>query len=296
MRIIIRFIIIANALVLSGLAILLSVNHVFESSARLNEALDKAGVYQALSKSVQDNFQKNLTQAGVADPLVMTSVSKVITPAQIQKLLQPTIISIASWLKSPASATELPQTTIDLTTVKSALDTQFAKDLDAAKAAALSFEVTKAIPDSLDLTPTAQLEDGGGTQATTKPNEANNKALTDIKANYDRAKAWQLPMLISALALSALLLVLNIKRGRAKLTKLAWSFLGAGLIVAGLSYGAPVVVGGVGNGQDTAKVVAGLMPVLLEDARIYGLIYLVISVVLGIVALVFMRPASSKRK
>lgn len=296
MRLISKLLIIANILLLTGLAVLLSVSHVFESSARLNEALDKAGLYEALSKTVQSTFQQNLTQAGVGDPLVMASVTKVITPAQVQKALQPTIISIAGWLKSPAGSADLPNTVIDLTTIKTALSAQFSKDLDSAKATAISFEMTKAIPDTLNLTPAAQIAATDDSQTMIKSSDSNNKTLAEVKANYDRAKSWLIPMIVGAVATTALLFVINLRRGRAKLTKIAWSFLGAGLISSGLSYGAPLLSGSVGSGQDAGKVLAGLAPVMLEDAKIYGVIYLVVAVILMLVSFIFIRPSDKKNK
>ncbi len=297
MRLINKLLIIASALILTGLALLLSVSHVFESSARLNEALNKAGVYEALSKTVQNNFQQNLTQAGVDDPIVMKSVERVITPEHIQKVLQPTIISLVNWLKSPPGSTELPKTTIELTTIKSDLNAQFSKDLDRTKADIINFEVTKAIPDTLSLTPAAQLANGDGTQTSVQSGgNDNNKTLASLKANYDKAKSWFIPMLISALAITALQVVFNLRRGRAKLTKIAWSFLIAGLMVAGLSYGAPLLANNVGSGQDTSKVLTGLTPVLLEDAKIYGLIYLIVALVAAAIAFIFIKPADKKSR
>ncbi len=293
MRLLSRLLIIINSVLLAGLAVILSASHVFESSARLNEALDKAGVYHALSSTVQNQFRSQLESSGVNDPLVMASINKVITPATVEKLLQPTLVSITSWLKG--NSTDLPKSTLDLTTLKSDLTSQFSQDLDSSKAATINFEVTKAIPDTIELSPGAQIATDAN-QAKTKPNSSNDKSLTEIKQAYDRAKSWQLPMIVASCIVMVMLVVTNLRRGRAKITKIAWSFLFAGLSVAVLSYGTPLLMDNAGNSQDSWRVAMALVPTLLADARIYSLGYIVIAAGLAIVGMIFMKKPDKKKR
>ncbi len=296
MRAISKLLVIINTVLLVLLAVLMSISNVFKSSTRLNSALDKSGVYSAISKSVQGNFQTNLDQAGVTDPLVMSSVEKVITPAQIQKLLQPTIISIVGWLNNADPAAGLPQSSIDLTSVKSDLNAQFAKDLDSAKASALSFEVTKAIPDSINLTPGAQIKDSPeANNVEAQSSAANEKTLSDIKNTYNSIASWFWPMTLASVCIIILLFVLNIRRGRGKLTKIAWSFLVAGLITLALGYGSPILAGGKSDGQEMSQTLIAMVPALLEDTKFIGLIYLLVAIVLMVVAFVTIRPTGKKK-
>lgn len=295
MRFVSKILVIVNLVLLVGVAVLLSVGHVFSSSVRMNSALEKAGVYHELSKSVQDNFRTNLAAGGVSDPLVIASVNKVITPAQIEKLLQPVIMSFVDWLGDPQT-TDQPRSSIDLTGIKSDLANQFAADLDAAKAAALNFEVTKDIPDNIDLMAGAQIAPtASGDAAKTQSNQANDKTLNDIKSSYTVVKSWFWPMVLGVAAATTLLFVLNLRRGRERLTKIVWSFAGAGLITLGLGFGSPLLSSGAGNGQEMSQTFLAILPILLEDTRVIGIIYGVIAVVLLLLALVLLRPAGKKK-
>lgn len=187
------------------------------------------------------------------------------------------------------------KSTLDLTTLKSDLTSQFSQDLDSSKAATINFEVTKAIPDTIELSPGAQIATDAN-QAKTKPNSSNDKSLTEIKQAYDRAKSWQLPMIVASCIVMVMLVVTNLRRGRAKITKIAWSFLFAGLSVAVLSYGTPLLMDNAGNSQDSWRVAMALVPTLLADARIYSLGYIVIAAGLAIVGMIFMKKPDKKKR
>lgn len=260
-----------------------------------NKTLEKSGAYSALAPSVAEVFIKEINSNNVGGEELVAAIRKAITPEVVESSLQPVVFALSDWLKQ-SNDTALPDLTIDMLPIKTALTTELSKALPSEQVDSVRFEITKSVPDTLKLSELSQSSTPSGVAK-----DNLDEPFRALKNSYQAAN--QYTFLIGAITIMLMILlgIINIRHGRKKLTSAGWAFLLAAVMAVVVCFGAPVIVslftpaGPAKNGSvDPATVMLGLSQVVSSALWPFVIIYSLIGVAVVILAHIIIHPKDKK--
>jgi Na+-transporting NADH:ubiquinone oxidoreductase subunit NqrC len=229
---------------------------VFSSNQRLTQALDKSGFYKSaailMSKTLKDQV---VTDSPVLTELIKNSISSTVNSDLAKNVIQPSQIVFVEWLNSNSKDLEV---NLDLLGLKNKITATSGNSQ-------VKFEITKLLPDNFELM-----------AANNKSDENIIGQLEQIRSIYSFTKKY-LPYLWLTIGASALLLlVLNIRSGSKKVTRIFYPAVGAaiiGIILALISsYGSDLIISNLSatsQANSGALVVKLLLTILQETLNIF---------------------------
>ena len=175
----------------------------FSSSQKLTEVLNQSGFYDSLAKGLSNQLKSQVIGSGDSIEIIKVGIGQGVTTDLVRGLMQPSQIAVVDWLNKGTG-------TLDVR-----FDTETVKDRISSKVTdpRAKFEITKLLPDSIVII------DAG---------KKDNSALAGIerfKQAYDFIKL-AIPFLWATVLGSAmLLLILNLRGGSKKLTRIFYAVL-----------------------------------------------------------------------
>lgn len=189
----------------------------FSSNQNLTQTLEGSGFYNFAAGAIAQQINAQVVGDQESTEVLKKQIAAGISPQLAKAAVQPLQISLLEWLQSKGSE---PALILEAGPIKEKL-------LSMSDDPSLKFNLTKLIPDQIDLAATDILS----------PQELNS--LKQIKYFYQTANALIMPMLIAVVFASVCLLIVNIRRGSKKVTSFLYPSLAAallGLIMVGISY------------------------------------------------------------
>lgn len=175
----------------------------FSSSQKLTEVLNQSGFYDSLAKGLSNQLKSQVIGSGDSIEIIKVGIGQGVTTDLVRGLMQPSQIAVVDWLNKGTGTLDVR---FDMETVKDRISSKVTDP----KA---KFEITKLLPDSIVII------DAG---------KKDNSALAGIerfKQAYDFIKL-AIPFLWATVLGSAmLLLILNLRGGSKKLTRIFYAVL-----------------------------------------------------------------------
>lgn len=175
----------------------------FSSSQKLTEVLNQSGFYESLAKGLSNQLKSQVIGSGDSIEIIKVGIGQGVTTDLVRGLMQPSQIAVVDWLNKGTGTLDVR---FDMETVKDRISSKVTDP----KA---KFEITKLLPDSIVII------DAG---------KKDNSALAGIerfKQAYDFIKL-AIPFLwATVLGSSMLLLILNLRGGSKKLTRIFYAVL-----------------------------------------------------------------------
>lgn len=195
----------------------------FSSSQKLTEVLNQSGFYESLAKGLSNQLKSQVIGSGDSIEIIKVGIGQGVTTDLVRGLMQPSQIAVVDWLNKGTGTLDVR---FDMETVKDRISSKVTDP----KA---KFEITKLLPDSIVII------DAG---------KKDNSALAGIerfKQAYDFIKL-AIPFLWATVLGSAiLLLILNLRGGSKKLTRIFYAVLFGSAIGIVLAVLFKYVAGGI---------------------------------------------------
>jgi len=237
---------------------------IFSSNQKLTKVLDDSGFYRASSVLMSEELSKQINSpSSLLNEAIKNSISASITSDVAKKVIQPTQILIIEWLNNKQDKITID---LDLLPIKNKVATKSADNQ-------IKFEITRLLPDSIDLL-----------------SESNDKSgllaqLNRVKEVYLNVK-MALPFIWMVFGISALtMFLLNIRSGSNKFNRILYTTLFAsilGLLISALSSFSASSINleiTTGQGIDNFQLVTKLILTVLKDSFMTFVIAAVISAV-----------------
>jgi len=254
---------------------------IFSSNQKLTKVLDDSGFYRASSVLMSEELSKQINSpSSLLNEAIKNSISASITSDVAKKVIQPTQILIIEWLNNKQDKITID---LDLLPIKNKVATKSADNQ-------IKFEITRLLPDSIDLL-----------------SESNDKSgllaqLNRVKEVYLNVK-MDLPFIWMVFGISALtMFLLNIRSGSNKFNRILYTTLFAsilGLLISALSSFSASSINleiTTGQGIDNFQLVTKLILTVLKDSFMTFVIAAVISSVGIIVFKVLFRSRDKHLK
>jgi hypothetical protein len=235
---------------------------IFSSNQKLTKVLDDSGFYRASSVLMSEELSKQINSpSSLLNEAIKNSISASITSDVAKKVIQPTQILIIEWLNNKQDKITID---LDLLPIKNKVATKSADNQ-------IKFEITRLLPDSIDLL-----------------SESNDKSgllaqLNRVKEVYLNVK-MALPFIWMVFGISALtMFLLNIRSGSNKFNRILYTTLFAsilGLLISALSSFSASSINleiTTGQGIDNFQLVTKLILTVLKDSFMTFVIAAVIS-------------------
>ena len=175
----------------------------FSSSQKLTEVLNQSGFYDSLAKGLSNQLKSQVIGSGDSIEIIKVGIGQGVTTDLVRGLMQPSQIAVVDWLNKGTGTLDVR---FDMETVKDRISSKVTDPR-------AKFEITKLLPDSIVII------DAG---------KKDNSALAGIerfKQAYDFIKL-AIPFLWATVLGSAmLLLILNLRGGSKKLTRIFYAVL-----------------------------------------------------------------------
>jgi len=237
---------------------------IFSSNQKLTKVLDDSGFYRASSVLMSEELSKQINSpSSLLNEAIKNSISASITSDVAKKVIQPNQILIIECLNNKQDKITID---LDLLPIKNKVATKSADNQ-------IKFEITRLLPDSIDLL-----------------SESNDKSgllaqLNRVKEVYLNIK-MALPFIWIVFGISALtMFLLNIRSGSNKFNRILYTTLFAsilGLLISALSSFSASSINleiTTGQGIDNFQLVTKLILTVLKDSFMTFVIAAVISAV-----------------
>lgn len=237
---------------------------IFSSNQKLTKVLDDSGFYKASSVLMSEELSKQINSPNsLLNEAIKNSISASITSDVAKKVIQPTQILIVEWLNNKQDKITID---LDLLPIKNKVATKSADNQ-------IKFEITRLLPDSIDVLSESNDKSGLLTQ------------LNRVKEVYLNVK-MALPFIWMVFGISALtMFLLNIRSGSNKFNRILYTTLFAsilGLLISALSSFSASSINleiTTGQGIDNFQLVTKLILTVLKDSFMTFVIAAAISAV-----------------
>ena len=237
---------------------------IFSSNQKLTKVLDDSGFYKASSVLMSEELSKQINSPNsLLNEAIKNSISASITSDVAKKVIQPTQILIVEWLNNKQDKITID---LDLLPIKNKVATKSADNQ-------IKFEITRLLPDSIDVLSESNDKSGLLTQ------------LNRVKEVYLNVK-MALPFIWMVFGVSALIMfLLNIRSGSNKFNRILYTTLFAsilGLLISALSSFSASSINleiTTGQGIDNFQLVTKLILTVLKDSFMTFVIAAAISAV-----------------
>ena len=237
---------------------------IFSSNQKLTKVLDDSGFYRASSVLMSEELSKQINSPNsLLNEAIKNSISASITSDVAKKVIQPTQILIVEWLNNKQDKITID---LDLLPIKNKVATKSTDNQ-------IKFEITRLLPDSIDVLSESNDKSGLLTQ------------LNRVKEVYLNVK-MALPFIWMVFGISALtMFLLNIRSGSNKFNRILYTTLFAsilGLLISALSSFSASSINleiTTGQGIDNFQLVTKLILTVLKDSFMTFVIAAAISAV-----------------
>ncbi len=282
------------------------------SATTLSNLLAKTQAYELVATQTRSFIAQSSAIPAQYQAAFTQALASSITADQIKTVLDPLLVDLVSWLNQP-QATPAPQLVVSIVSVKQA----FASSLQAAKLSPSELAVAQAqinqqLPDQLDLAKLQSIGMTGGGQLTGQAIEGAapspqpgvnsfQRSLMNFKQTYQALKTFSVVGLMVLATLTALLIYLSRREGRAMLRRPAWVFIWAGVMTVVL-YVLTRFVGNAPADMTSTNASQGAMLIAGVFAReamniviVYGLLSLLVGGILYGLSFFIRRPLSTNQ-
>lgn len=276
------------ALSLTTLIFSYSLLQLVSSGTDLSNTLNKSGVYDMVATEARKGLGSSPKVPAKYQELFTASLNKVIDTNQIESMLKPGIVDIATWLNQPGD-TPPPDIVISIKPAKDDLIKELNEGgLTGNELVILQAQLSQQIPDQLRLSSLGDFLGGSdsgtmnsgempGLQPSATPTPAastdakSDQVIEGLKVLKTSVTAIRLAMMISigAILLFTLLVILmSRKLGRSALRAVSISYLSEGGLWLTLAIIVPMVFKPATDAVNETTIVAHLAPVLA--ARLFS--------------------------
>lgn len=241
-----RLVATALSILLTVLLVAWSVLAIFSSATTINQLIVASGSYELIATQTRTAMSSSATIPEQYRAAIAPAFEKSLTGKQVETIIKPLLVDIVGWLNQPTN-TPAPQLVVSLDPFKSSLEAELAQgQLSEIEKAALVAQVSKQIPDQLDLTQMQNMASQQGVEApgaTVESTKQVTAVLQMVKVGFNVCQAFAFYGLLLLIVLLALLIYLGRQDGRAMLRRPAWVFISAGIVVSLtwlVAYGVPL--------------------------------------------------------
>lgn len=264
-----------------------AVLQVVGSGLALNAIVKKTGVYDATATQVRDSLKQSSRMPAEYQVQFSSAVDAAITPEQLETIIQPALVDIATWLSQPGG-TEMPDIILVIRPAKDKLiEHMTASGLPANETQLMQAQLSSQIPDQIQLSKLNSLVQGTDPAASTNnsaPESNDVKAgLSLLKQSINQVNVIKLISLIVASFSLAGLLWLGRTDGRKWVRRPAWSMLIAGSFFLIASLILPLFVSQPGASPVPANNISlGVVALILSNILGAGLLPAILLIIIGI--------------
>lgn len=265
------------------------------SSTNLNQALRQGGVYEAIAPSVSEIFINGIKSNNISNEQLIKAIRQAITPAVIETSFQPAVIELSGWLKK-GDYTNPPDLNIDMMPIKAVLNDQIVKSLPSEQVDIVQFELTKSVPNNLSLASLSSPNNPADVKV-----DNSSVFLTEFTKIYQSANNLVLPLFVGSILGLILIFLVNLRRGRKKMTSPSWSFLLASIFGIIMIFATPAVVSSLlpatpdkSANSMTTQIMANFAVGVVSSLWLYIVAYGLIAIVGFVASYIFIHPKKDK--
>lgn len=235
MKLLSRLLIILTVNSLLTLVYILAVTTTLSSPKKLDSSFQEADAYNLIAKSLRTSLMSDLNAGEPTHDLtpIKKAIDKIVDGSAVRALLQPLLTSTTNWLNSKNDQRSAPDLTIDLRETKAKLTQQVKTESDQVSASQAAFELTRAVPDELNLVSPTKTE----SSPTRSPTVAYD--FSGFKQVYQKTTNATGLLVLAVIIFSTLTFLLHLRNGKARFLKVAESFWLAALFTIIISFIVP---------------------------------------------------------